>query len=253
MAWIARLARLECAGGQLAEDEEDEHGGEEDGGVLGGEGEACGKAYGGEAREGGSGDVAPEEVDGGEDGAGGGHVGGDVGAVGEEVGVETEDGEGDEAGLEGEHLSCGEEDEESGGEGEEHRQHADAEGEGLSGVVASAGGAVVEEELAAVQIGFGFEEAVLEGWDGEMEGEEREGGEHLDHGGMLGIEAEVVGLPGLVAGEDVVAFVPGEGLATDGVDDLGGEDEEKGGDCGCDPVVFVRGWNGIGRHSYVGE
>jgi hypothetical protein len=60
-----------------------------------------------------------------------------------------------------------------------------------------------------------------------MEREQREGGEELDHRRVLGVEAEVVGLPGLVAGEDVVVFVPGEGLAVDGVEDLRGEDEEQ--------------------------
>ena len=53
-----------------------------------------------------------------------------------------------------------------------------------------------------------------------MEREQGEGVEHLDHGRMLGVEAVVVGAPALIAGEDVIAFVPGEGLAVDGVDDL---------------------------------
>jgi hypothetical protein len=148
--------------------------------------------------------------------------------VGEEVGVEAKEGECDEAGAEGEHLACGEEDEQRCGEGEEQLREAGAEDEGFGVVLAAVGGAVAEEELAAVHVGFGFEEAVLEGRDGEMEGKEREGGEHLDHGGMLGIEAEVVGVPDFVAREDVVVLVPGEGLAVDGVEGLGGEDEEKG-------------------------
>ena len=75
-----------------------------------------------------------------------------------------------------------------------------------------------------------------------MEREQREGGEEFDHRWMLGIEAEVVGLPAFVAGEDVIVFVPGEGLAVDGVDDLRGEDEEQREDRGGDPAVGANGW-----------
>jgi hypothetical protein len=78
--------------------------------VFGGERETGGEAYYGEARGGGTLEVSPEGVDGGEHGAGGGHVGGDVGAVGEQVGIETEEGEGDESGADVEHLAGGEED-----------------------------------------------------------------------------------------------------------------------------------------------
>ena len=69
---------------------------------------------------------------------------------------------------------------------------------------------------------------------------------------MLGVEAVIVSTPGLVAGEDVVAFVPGEGLAVDGDDDLGGEDEEEGEDGGDGPARkrrFV--WNGLRAHTCV--
>lgn len=251
---VARLTSGEGTGGEQAEDEEDEHGGEENGGMLGGESEAGGEAGDCEAGKRGAGDVAPEGVDGGEDGAGSGHVGGDVGAVGEEVGVKGEEGEGDETGAEGEHLARGEEDQQSAGEGEEHGEHADAEDEGFRGVVAAVGGAVVEEELAAVEVGLGFEEAVLERRGGEVERKEGEGGEQLDHGRMLGIEAEVVGLPGFVAGEDVVVLVPGEGLAVDGVDDFGGHDEEEGEDGGDGPSGSVRGGGSeFCCHSVVGE
>ena len=106
----------------------------------------------------------------------------------------------------------------------------------------------------AVEVGLGFEEAVLQGWDVEMEGEQREGGELFDQGRVLGIEAEVAGLPALVAGEDVVVFVPGEGLAVDGVDDLRGEDDEESEDRGGDPAVGARGGgSGFWRHHAVRE
>jgi len=74
-----------------------------------------------------------------------------------------------------------------------------------------------------------------------MERKEGEGGEKFYHRRVLRIEAEVVGLPALVAGEDVIVFVPGEGLAVDGVDDLRGEDEEQREDRGGDPAVVARG------------
>ena len=221
--------------------------------MLGGEGEASGYANDDEARGGGAFNVSPEGVDGGEDGAGGGHVGGDVGSVGEQVGLEAEEGEGDEAGADVEHLAGGEEDEQGGGEGEEEGRDAGAEDEGFCAVVIAVGGAVVEEKLAAVEIGLGLEETVLQGRDVEMEGEQREGGEEFDQGRVLGIEAEVVGLPALVAGEDVVVFVPGEGLAVDGVEDLRGEDEEQDDDRGGDPAVGARGCgSGFRGHHAVG-
>ncbi len=120
--------------------------------------------------------------------------------------------------------------------------------------MAAVGGAVVEEELAAVEVGLFFEEAVLQGWDFEMEWEERERGEIFDEGWVLGVEAEVVGLPALVAGEDVVVFVPGEGLAVDGVDDLSGEDEEEKHDRGGDPAVGANGWgSGVQGHRAWGH
>jgi hypothetical protein len=80
----------------------------------------------------------------------------------------------------------------------------------------------------------------LEGRDGAGEREEWEGGEEFDERRVLGIEAEVVGLPGLIAGEDVVVFVPGEGLAVDGVKDLRGEEEKKKDDCGGYIAVGAR-------------
>jgi len=87
-----------------------------------------------------------------------------------------------------------------------------------------------------------------------MDGEQREGGELLDHGRVLWVEAEIVGLPAFVAGEDVIAFIPGEGLAVDGVDDLRGEDEEQREDRGGDPAVGARG-GGCGgeRHRVWGH
>ena len=209
--------------------------------MLCGEGEARGYASHEEPWGSGALEVSPEGVDGGEDGAGGGHVGGDVGAEGQKRGIEAEEGESDEAGADVEHLTGGEEDQQRGGEGEDEGWEAGAEDEGFSRVVVAVGRAVVEEELAAVEIGLGLEEAVLQGWDVEMEREEREGREKLDHRRVLRIEAEVVGLPALVAGEDVIVFVPGEGLAVDGVDDLRGEDEEEGEDRGGDPAVGASG------------
>ncbi len=209
--------------------------------MLGGEGEAGGDSGDDKARRGWALEIAPEGVDGGEDGAGGGHVGGDVGAEGQQVGIEAEEGESDEAGTDVEHLASGEEDEQRGGYGEEEGWKASAEDESISSVVAAVGGTVVEEKLVAVEVGFGFEEAVLQGWDVEMEGKERESGQEFDHRRVLGIEAEVVGLPALVAGEDVIVFVPGEGLAVDGVDDLCGEDEEQSDDRGGDPAVGASG------------
>ena len=91
--WRAVRARVVCWGSRgrraeraratsLAGEEKDEHGGEENGGVLGGEREAGGDAGDEEACGSGALEVSPEGVDGGEDGAGGGHVGGDVGAEG---------------------------------------------------------------------------------------------------------------------------------------------------------------------------
>jgi hypothetical protein len=105
----------------------------------------------------------------------------------------------------------------------------------------------VEEELAAAEVGLGFEEAVLEGRDGEVEREEWEGGEEFDERRVLGIEAEVVGLPGLIAGEDVVVLVPGEGLAVDGVKDLRGEEEKKKDDRGGCVAVGAGGGGGYGH------
>jgi hypothetical protein len=68
---------------------------------------------------------------------------------------------------------------------------------------------------------------------------------------MLGVEAEVVGLEALVAGEDVVALVPGERLAADGVKHLPPQDEEQSGDGEGDPETglgwahdFLKGGNG---------
>ncbi len=60
--------------------------------MFGGERETGGESGDEEARGGGTLEVSPEGVDGGEDGAGGGHVGGDVGTEGEECGVEAEEG-----------------------------------------------------------------------------------------------------------------------------------------------------------------
>jgi hypothetical protein len=171
--------------------------------------------------------------------------------VSEEVGLETEEGEGEEAGADVKHFARGEEDEEGGSEGEEEGREACAEDEGFGGVMVAVGGTVVEEELAAVEVGLGFEEAVLEGWDVEMEGEKGEGGEEFDEGRVLGIKAEVVGLPGFIAGEDVVVFVPSEGLAVDGVEDLRGEEEEEKDDRGGDVAVGAGGWCGGGERHRV--
>jgi len=217
--------------------------------MLGGESEACRDANDDEARGGGALDVSPEGVDGGEDGAGGGHIGGDVGTEGQQSWVEAEERESDEGGADVEHFARGEEDEQGGGDGEEEGWEAGAKDESVSGVVAAVGGTIVEEKLVAVEVGFGFEEAVLEGRDLEVEGKQREGGELLDHRRVLGIEAEVVSLPAFVAGEDVIVFVPGEGLAVDGVDDLRGEDEEQRENRGGDPAVGASGDGcGVQRH-----
>ena len=140
----------------------------------------------------------------------------------EESRLEAEDEERDEAGGAGEHFAAGAVDEDGGDHREEQRQNADAEGEILSAVAGAA-----EEEFAAVEVGFVFEEAMLIRWDVEVEVEERDRGEHLDDGRVFGVVAVVVGLPGLVAGEDVVALVPREGLAVDGVEDGAGHDEEQ--------------------------
>ena len=173
--------------------------------------------------------------------------------MGEQVGLEAEEGEGEEAGAEVEHLAGGEEDEESGGEGEEEGWEARAEDEGFGGVAVAVGRTVVEEELAAVEVRLGFEEAVLERRGVEMEWQQRQGGKEFHERRVLWVEPEVVGLPALVAGEDVVVLVPGEGLAVDGAEDLRGEDEQQREDCDGNVAVGARGESGVWRHEEVGE
>ena len=231
----------ECGGG-----EEEQHRREKDGGVFCGECESAGEARGEEAARGGHFDPTPEGVDGREDGAGGGHVGGDVGSVSEEVGLEAEERECDEAGGEREHLGGAEEDEYGGEQREDGGEEAGAEDERVGVVAAAVSRAVVEEEFAAVEVGFFLEEAMAEGGDFEVEREEWERANHLDHRRVLGVEAEVVGLEALVAGEDVIAFVPGERLAADGVKHLQPEDEDEGGHDDQHPASSQAAFSGEG-------
>ena len=199
--------------------------------MLRGEREAGDEACGEEAAGGGHFHPAPEGVDGREDGAGSGHVRGDVGPVRDEVGLEAEERERDEAGGKREHLRGAEEDEHGGEQREDGGEEASAEDQSAGVVAAAVCRAVMEEQLTAAEVGLSLEEAMANGGDFEIERKERERADHLDHRRVLWVEAEIVSCQALVAGEDVVALIPREGLATDGVEHLQPEDEDES---GCD-------------------
>ncbi len=220
----------ECGGS-----EEEQHRREQDGGVLRGQRETSGEACSEQAAGRRDFDPAPEGVDGREDGAGGGRVGGDVGTVREEVGLEAEERQRDETGGEREHLCGAEEDEYGSKQREDRGEETGTEDERVGVITAAVGGTVVEEEFASAEVGFCLEEAMADGGDFQVEWKEWQCADHLDHRRVFRVEAEVVGLEALVAGEDVVAFVPGEGLAVDGVKHLQPEDEDEGTDSDGDP------------------
>ena len=121
-----------------------------------------------------------------------------------------------------------------------------AEDECVGVVMAAVGGTVVEEKIAAVEVGFFLEEAMADGGDCEVEWKEWERADHLDHRRVFRVEAEVVGLQALVACEDVIAFVPGEGLAADGVEHLQPEDENEGGHGDQHPASSQAAFSGEG-------
>ncbi len=60
--------------------------------------------------------------------------------------------------------------------------------------------------------------------------ENGEGGEQLDQRRMFGVQAEIGVLPGLVSGEDVIIFIPGDGFLANGEGHLREEDGEQGDD-----------------------
>jgi hypothetical protein len=60
-----------------------------------------------------------------------------------------------------------------------------------------------------------------------MHGEERQGGEFFYEWGMLRVDAKVRCLPTLIASEDVVTFIPTEGLSMDGQENFGREDRKQ--------------------------
>jgi hypothetical protein len=96
---------------------------------------------------------------------------------------------------------------------------------------------IAGEKVAAIEIGFGFELAALQGRNPQVSAEKRERGEEFDEGRMLGVETVVAGLIHHVAGEDVIVFVEGERFA---MDDEGYEDslnDKKGTDRGPCPSL----------------
>jgi hypothetical protein len=188
----------------LPGDEEQEHGSQEDAGVLGGEKEAGGDAGEEKAEKRWVCYVTIEGVDGEQKEERNTDVRGDERGVGEEVGVEDYEEQGEEAGTGAEPLLPGEKDDEREGQCEQTSAESHAEDEVLGGTV------VAGEEVAAVEIGFGFELAVLERRYPEISAEKRECGEKLDEGRVLWIEAVVAGMQHHVAGKDVVVFVEGE-------------------------------------------
>jgi hypothetical protein len=205
--------------------EEQEHGSQEDAGVLGGEKEAGGDAGEEKAEKRWVCYVTIEGVDGEQKEERNTDVRGDERGVGEEVGVEDYEEQGEEAGTGAEPLLPGEKDDEREGQCEQTSAESHAEDEVLGGTV------VAGEEVAAVEIGFGLEVTALQGRGPEVSAYERERGEKFDERRMLGVETVVGGLVHHVAGEDMVVFVEGERFA---MDDEGHEqslNDKKGKDC----------------------
>src|SRR5256885_574916 len=85
-----RNVSVDFTANEFADRKQDEHGEDEDAGVLGGEAESCGKANQQQSPERRRFHVTVKRIDGGEHEAGDTDVCGDDGAVGDEVGIEDE-------------------------------------------------------------------------------------------------------------------------------------------------------------------
>ena len=158
-------------------------------------------------------DVAVKTPGAGEEEEGDADVSGDQAGVSEDVGIERDQSERREGGPVTEVLAGGKENNERKGEGEETGGQAHLEDDLIAIAV------VAGEPLAAVEVGFDFEFAVLERWNPERTADQRRGGKQLGEGRVFGVEAVVAGVPHHVAGEAVIAFVKGGRFTMDDEDD----------------------------------
>ncbi len=156
-----------------------------------------------------------------------------------QVGFEAEQGERNQPCRGSKHLPSCREDQQGGEQREDHRKDPHAKDQRPRGILATVCGPVAEEELSPVQVTFRLEEPVLKRWHLEVERQQRQRRNLLHQRRMLRVQPEVVGLPALVPGEDVVALVPRERLSADRMDHLPHQHHEQQEDGDGHPTPFI--------------
>jgi hypothetical protein len=121
--------------------------------------------------------------------------------VRQQVGLEHQQRERQEARAGAEHFAGGE---------ERHQQQSQREqGRGRARARQNHVRVVAVEELPAIRKCLGLEEAIPQRRDVQLQGQQRRGRHQFDERRMLGVQTEIASHPGHIAGEDMVALIPG--------------------------------------------
>ena len=197
--------------------------------MLGGQQETGSDASNEQADEGGLLHVSIEGIYAGQKEERDADVGGDQCRVGQDVGIEDGQHQSDERGGRAKPLACGNEDQERERQSQQPGGEPHAKDEPLACTI------VAGQKIAAVNVGFGLEIAVLQRRGPQVPAEQGQRGQQLDQRRVLGIKAVVAGVNHHVAGEDVIVFVEGERLSMDDESYLRCLHGQQSDDCEPDP------------------
>jgi hypothetical protein len=217
---------------------------QQQGGVLGGEGDASRQSAYGHALPASVLYEAVERIDRREETAGCADVCGGDRRVGQDGRIEDKKCYRDHGGTGPEHFATRQEEE----QGQHQRKHKDshvrAEQQRVGAVVSAILRVVAEEQLTATEVCLRLEVPALAGSCLQVQRQQRQCCDELDQGRIFGNQGVLALLPGHVTGIDVATFVPAGGLLAGGEEDFNGHQQEECDDGAGGPSLAVEAPHG---------